>query len=90
MNFVIFILERLIKGGNRGESEPLQSSTQFAVCHCLNSSWVWGYERACWKNKDFTRTFQNNIKVRFILTLKMKINAYSVSCCDLRKYTVLK
>lgn len=41
VNFVIFILERLIKGGIRGESGPLLSSTQFAVCHCLNSSWVW-------------------------------------------------
>lgn len=47
-------------------------------------------KETCWKNQGFTGTFQNNIKVRFALILKIKINAYSVSCCDVRKCTVLK
>ena len=47
-------------------------------------------KETCWKNKDFTGTFQNYIKVRFILILNMKINAYSVSSCDVRRCTVLR
>lgn len=45
-------------------------------------------KETCWKNKDFTRTFVSYIKVRFILILKIKINAYFVSCCDVRKCIV--
>ena len=47
-------------------------------------------KETCWKNKDFTGTFQNYIKVRFILILNMKINAYSVSYCDVRRCTLLR
>lgn len=47
-------------------------------------------KETCWKNKDFTRTFVTYIKVRFILILKIKINAYFVSCCDVRKCTMLR
>ena len=47
-------------------------------------------KETCWKNKDFTGTFQKYIKVRFILILNMKINAYSVSSCDVRRCTLLR
>lgn len=40
---LFFIPERLINGGNGRESELLNSS--IVCCHCLNSSWIWGYER---------------------------------------------
>lgn len=41
--FFFFIPERLINEGNGRESEPLNTSTVY--CHCLNSSWIWSYER---------------------------------------------
>lgn len=89
VNFVLFILERLIKGEKRGSQNHCRvgHSLLFVTSKLIMVVRLW---KTFWKNKDFTGTFQNDIKVRFILILKMKINAYSDSCCDVKKCIVLR
>lgn len=87
VNFDIFILERLTKGGNGREGESLPGSTQLAVCHSYTRRGCGVMKEICWKDSGSTWTFQNFIKA---ILLRWKLILNSVNCWDVRKCAVLK